>query len=323
MSATDSHSFDVLGAISLTMAAAYVALLLVISLARSDASRTKAALILAAWFGAIVALSRTSLFDGTAGFGTIAVGAAIAIPVAAFAGLLVLSPRTRMAAAAAPLATLISLHAARIFGADFLWLQEMGRLGFPFAPVAGWGDIIVGIAALPIAARRPVEDGWVASARVDIHGSRDDRPARSRVAGNHVSAGFASPLILLADAAYADNAPVGPGSSFPRTRIPGRAHRCLAHPGRRRSAVWPSRRYARNQRCKFRAKCIHGYAGAYVLEPPLDLSPGRQGALMQGPAARRKAPMALAAVFFSNARLDPACPRHSSEVTRHRRLVGP
>ena len=161
MSATGSHSFDVLGAILLTVAAAYVCLLLLISLARSDASRAKAALIPAAWFGAIVALSRTSLFDGTAGFGTIAVGVAIAIPVVAFTGLLVLSPRARAAAAAAPLATLISLHAVRIFGADFLWLQEMGRLGFPFAPVAGWGDIIVGIAALPVAAAiRWKTAGW-------------------------------------------------------------------------------------------------------------------------------------------------------------------
>ena len=152
MNALEAHQFDMLGAISLTAAAGYVGLLLVLSLARPEAGRAKAALLMAAWFAAIVALSRTPLFDGIVGLGTIAVGAAIAIPVLTFAGVLSFSPAARAAVAAAPLAALISLHAARIFGADFLILQEMGRLGFPFAPIAGWGDIIVSIGAIPVAA---------------------------------------------------------------------------------------------------------------------------------------------------------------------------
>jgi hypothetical protein len=46
---------------------------------------------------------------------------------------------------------LVGLNAIRILGAFFLVLAATGRLGGPFPQSAGWGDIITGIFAIPLA----------------------------------------------------------------------------------------------------------------------------------------------------------------------------
>jgi hypothetical protein len=51
-----------------------------------------------------------------------------------------------------PLAALIAVNGFRIAGVFFLVLFAQHRLSAPFGPVAGWGDIITGISAIPIAA---------------------------------------------------------------------------------------------------------------------------------------------------------------------------
>jgi hypothetical protein len=51
----------------------------------------------------------------------------------------------------APMAVLVGVHAVRVAGISFIILQGYGRLPVPFAPMAGWGDIITGLAAIPIA----------------------------------------------------------------------------------------------------------------------------------------------------------------------------
>ena len=50
-----------------------------------------------------------------------------------------------------PVALLIGVNTIRILGVVFLVLYAAGRLPEPFAPVAGWGDIFVGLAAGPLA----------------------------------------------------------------------------------------------------------------------------------------------------------------------------
>jgi hypothetical protein len=52
---------------------------------------------------------------------------------------------------AVPLPLLIGLNAGRIFAILFLALENAGRLGGPFAFYAGWGDILTGIVAVPLA----------------------------------------------------------------------------------------------------------------------------------------------------------------------------
>lgn len=135
------------------------------------------ACIFAAIVGTLVALAptsraiRLSLLSGaalwTAGvvavsaMGGFAPGAAGAVPsvVYPFSVLLVaglsawrLVPGFRRALLAVPLPALVAVHAGRLFGVFFLLLYAARRLPAPFAPVAGWGDVAVGAAAVPLAA---------------------------------------------------------------------------------------------------------------------------------------------------------------------------
>ena len=52
---------------------------------------------------------------------------------------------------AIPLPALVAVNAIRILGVIFVMLHAAGKLPAPFAPSAGWGDIFVGVTALPVA----------------------------------------------------------------------------------------------------------------------------------------------------------------------------
>ena len=65
-------------------------------------------------------------------------------------------PAFRSALLSVPLWALIGVNAFRIAGVCFLILHHQGRLAAPFATSAGWGDIITGLAAIPLAAAA----GW-------------------------------------------------------------------------------------------------------------------------------------------------------------------
>ncbi len=55
----------------------------------------------------------------------------------------------------------VAIHAGRVLGLFFLLLLEAGRLPPTFARAAGWGDIGVAVAALPLAwAIRRKAAGW-------------------------------------------------------------------------------------------------------------------------------------------------------------------
>jgi hypothetical protein len=62
------------------------------------------------------------------------------------------SPDFRSALLSLPLSGLIGINAFRIAGICLLILHDRGRLAAPFATSAGWGDIITGVAAIPLAA---------------------------------------------------------------------------------------------------------------------------------------------------------------------------
>lgn len=47
-----------------------------------------------------------------------------------------------------PAAALIGVNGFRLFGIFFILLDQQDRLSAPFGPIAGWGDIITGLAAI-------------------------------------------------------------------------------------------------------------------------------------------------------------------------------
>lgn len=119
-----------------------------------DIGRT-ARLVLAAiaglWAGTQIALGLAGAF--TSAFATTfpLLGVMVAAPVIAAAVAAALSSRAREALLGVPTPLLVGLNAARIFGAFFLLLAADGRLGGPFPQSAGWGDVITGAVAVPLA----------------------------------------------------------------------------------------------------------------------------------------------------------------------------
>ncbi len=63
-----------------------------------------------------------------------------------------LAPAFRRALLSIPISALVGINSMRILGVLFLLLHSQGRLSAPFAPSAGWGDIVTGLAAIPLAA---------------------------------------------------------------------------------------------------------------------------------------------------------------------------
>ncbi|HXQ81281.1 MAG TPA: hypothetical protein VN775_08220 [Opitutaceae bacterium] len=145
------NTFDIVGAIELTASAAIVVAVLASGLGRTGRSRAAAAAAFAAWFGLIVYLAAAGSFDSRLGIGIRGVGAAAAAPVVILAWGGSRLPKIRSAIAGMPLAHLIGANAVRVLGVSFIVLYSAGRLPAPFAPVAGWGDIFIGLTALPVA----------------------------------------------------------------------------------------------------------------------------------------------------------------------------
>src|SRR5262245_25932167 len=143
---------DILGAITGTaIYAAVVGTLIGLAPVRRATRLT----LLAAAIAWAVLISAVAALGGLAP-GTMGPVPAILLPFAsvlvALFGSWFAFPRFRTALLSMPLEALIGLNAARLAGFFFLLLAAAGRLSAPFAPMAAWGDMITGAAALPLAA---------------------------------------------------------------------------------------------------------------------------------------------------------------------------
>jgi hypothetical protein len=103
------------------------------------------------WFVAVVALAGSGALAWGLELGAPLLGLSIVTPIVALVVLATAVPATRRALASIPLPALIGVHAIRIVGLLFLLLVAGGRISAPFAPSAGWGDIVAGATAVPVA----------------------------------------------------------------------------------------------------------------------------------------------------------------------------
>src|SRR5262245_19016870 len=78
------------------------------------------------------------------------VGLFVAVPLVT-AAIAAAWPQARAAMFSIPMPLMIGLNAGRVFAVLFLLLAAAGRLAGPFPHFAGWGDIITGVFALPVA----------------------------------------------------------------------------------------------------------------------------------------------------------------------------
>jgi hypothetical protein len=142
---------DLIGAIGGT--AVYAILVgVLVGLSRESGTAKFAAFAAAAIWGALI-VTLAALGDFAPG-----VAGPVPVPVLAFACFLALlfvswfaSPRFRTAVLSVPLPALVGVNVTRTGGVLFLILTAERRLSGPFGPWAGWGDIIVGALALPLA----------------------------------------------------------------------------------------------------------------------------------------------------------------------------
>jgi hypothetical protein len=171
----EEKMLDILSTAELTLSASIAVGFLAWTMAQTTSGRIIVLVSLGAWFVLVLAIGATGALS-PAGGGAPALGLTVALPIAALVSAYFALPSVRNAMAATPLPALIGLHAIRVLGFTFIVLYAEGRLPAPFAPSAGWGDVFMGVTALPLAwavtrfgARvRPLVILWNALGVVDL-----------------------------------------------------------------------------------------------------------------------------------------------------------
>lgn len=111
------------------------------------------AAIAGAWVGlasGLGAAGRLAFFPGNP---VPLVGVLFAVPLLTVGALALRYAKVRATLLAIPMPLLIGLNTLRVLGVLFLLLAAAGRLSGPFPYSAGWGDIITGAFAIPLALR--------------------------------------------------------------------------------------------------------------------------------------------------------------------------
>ena len=142
--------FDIVGTVfATTLYAILVGVLIGLSPARAA---TKLAAFAAAgvWFAIVVATAAAIDLWAIQG-GPVPVNLLpFVVLVALLFGAWWLLPQFRDALLSLPLSALVALNIGRVIGIFFVLLYAQGRLSAPFAPSAGWGDVITGLLAIPL-----------------------------------------------------------------------------------------------------------------------------------------------------------------------------
>ncbi len=99
-----------------------------------------------AWVGVAIAVAASGALAVP-----VVLGVLFASPLVAAAAFALAFPAVRSAMLAIPVPLIIGLNVFRLLGAEFLMLAIVGRLGGPFPLSAGWGDIVTGALAIPVA----------------------------------------------------------------------------------------------------------------------------------------------------------------------------
>jgi hypothetical protein len=140
---------DLIGTTVLTMAIAVNLNATITTMPLSSAQKLTAVAIAGLWIGLAIALAGTGIYAVTA-TPVPAIGVMVVLPVLAVAIAALSSARVGEVLLALPLPLLVGLNVMRIFGGFFLLLAAQDRLSGPFPQSAGWGDVITGMAAIPL-----------------------------------------------------------------------------------------------------------------------------------------------------------------------------
>jgi hypothetical protein len=142
---------DLLASIEMTTCAAIAVVVLAIGFGEDVLARVRIATGLVVWFVVVTVLAAMEVFHYQHGLGVPALGIAVMLPIVVLSVRVFRSPALRRGLDSVPLSLLVGVNSIRTFGVVFLLLYAAGRLPAPFATVAGWGDIAIGLTAIPIA----------------------------------------------------------------------------------------------------------------------------------------------------------------------------
>lgn len=142
---------DLLASIEMTVCAAIAVAVLAIGFGEDTVARVRIATGLTAWFIVVTAMAAMEVLHDQHGLGVPGLGVAVMLPIVVLSVRALRSPSLRRGLQSIPLSMLVGVNVIRSFGVMFLLLYAAGRLPAPFAPVAGWGDILVGLTAIPVA----------------------------------------------------------------------------------------------------------------------------------------------------------------------------
>jgi len=144
-------NIDLIAAIGSTVSAAIVISALSIGFGSTAAARVRIAVSLSLWFALVVILAATRALYYEHGLGTPALGLALLLPIVVLCLVVARTNSLHENFQRVPMWLLIGVHVVRILGITFIVLYAAHRLPAPFAPVAGWGDIFVGVTAVLVA----------------------------------------------------------------------------------------------------------------------------------------------------------------------------
>lgn len=142
---------DFFGGMILTTVMVVAVNAVVSSLAVSRTAKLTLAAIVGLWIGLQVSLATAGAFASDFANAFPLIGVMVVAPVIAAALAAAVSPNVRSALLDLPQPLLVGLNAGRVLGVFFLLLAAADRLGGPFPQSAGWGDIVAGAVALPLA----------------------------------------------------------------------------------------------------------------------------------------------------------------------------
>jgi hypothetical protein len=144
-------NLDLLASIEMTACAAIAIAVLATGFGEDVWARIRITAGLTAWFILVTVLAATEALHYQYGLGVPGLGVAVVLPIVILSVRVLRSPVLFRALQTIPLSMLVGVNVIRTFGVMFLLLHTAGRLPAPFAPVAGWGDILVGLTAIPVA----------------------------------------------------------------------------------------------------------------------------------------------------------------------------
>jgi hypothetical protein len=143
---------DLIGTTVLTAAIAVNLNAAITTMPLSPVQKLTTVSIAGLWIGLAIALATTGIYAATATPVPV-VGIMVGLPVIVIGAAALLSIGVRETLLALPVPLLIGLNALRVFpGAFMVLLASQGQLSGPFPQSAGWGDIIVGLTAVPLIA---------------------------------------------------------------------------------------------------------------------------------------------------------------------------